>query len=99
MELPNLAKGCHILRLAPPPNEALPEYLTALLHAGRDWRLVSSALGEEAAAATGSEHESWARQHGHAHPYRELLVPLAGRCPFGWRGRILVCQPGTLFLC
>jgi AraC-like DNA-binding protein len=99
MELTILAKDCRKLRLSPPSSDEIAAQLALLLRCSRDWRLVSSAFGEEVHARPHAEHGQWSRRHSHAHPYREVLVPLAGECPFGWRGRVFTCLPGVLFLC
>lgn len=99
MELTILAKDYPKLRLSPPSIDELAAPLAERLRCGDEWRLVSSAFGEEVAALPHAEHGQWSRRHSHAHPYREVLVPLAGECPFGWRGRVFPCRPGVLFLC
>jgi len=87
------------LRFSLPASEDILAHLSALLRGVREWRLVSSSFGEESPALSASEHTRWSRQHNHAHPYREILIPLAGESRFGFRGRTFACRPGTIFLC
>lgn len=87
------------MRLSPPTSDEIAAHLAEMLRGGGDWRLVSSAFGEEVQALPRAEHGQWSRRHSHAHPYREVLVPLAGESRFGWGGRVYPCRPGILFLC
>ncbi len=62
------------------------------------WRLVGAAgLPNEGLEVAAPEHTAWRRNSSHAHPYREVLVALEGRCLCSHGARIFFCEPGVFF--
>jgi AraC-like DNA-binding protein len=62
------------------------------------WHVIASACPPEAAPLADPAHQGWARGHGHAHPYLELMLVLRGQGRYGTLGAVYPCLPGTLLI-
>ena len=54
------------------------DLVLGVLDGMRDWRVASTLWPLEVESTTDSAGDAWHREHTHSHPYREVLIPLAG---------------------
>jgi AraC-like DNA-binding protein len=62
------------------------------------WRLVSSQCPPDIRPIADRVHSAWTRRNPHAHAHREIVVALEGTVPYGLRGEVYPCRPGTVIL-
>jgi len=62
------------------------------------WKLVSSFLEPERPEIQNERHRKWMGTHSDSHPAREALVCFSGKAYCGFKGRLYLCDAGTIFL-
>lgn len=79
-------------------NRLFDERALAVLLNPQRWRLISSLFPPEVPPLRRTQHALWSRQHAHAHPNQEILFALRGAAPYGFRGQVYSCAPGTIIV-
>ena len=61
------------------------------------WRLMHPLIRRERQTARRPRYSAWLKNNSHSHPFREIMVVLAGRGCYGAGGDLIGCRAGTFF--
>ncbi|HCE41967.1 MAG TPA: hypothetical protein DET40_00270 [Lentisphaeria bacterium] len=78
-------------------NRYFTDELLGIIEQPERWRIVSSFLRPERPEINIEKHLKWMKAHTDSHPAREALVCFSGKGYCGFKGKLYLCDPGTVF--